>query len=93
MLKTLPTGLSGELLGEIMKSFMTFSGAICVAAICSAVPNASALVLEAQAPKSGSSLTIPIMLAVVVLCVVVGVVLRSFSRPQAAELSLNQRTK
>ena len=34
----------------------------------------------------------PIMSAVVVLCIVIGVVLQAFSKPPG-ELSLNQRTK
>jgi hypothetical protein len=75
-----------------MKSFMTFAGALSVAAVCLVAPNVSALAQVPQAPKSGSSLTIPIMLAAVVLCLVMGVVLRSFSKPPA-ELSLNQRTE
>jgi hypothetical protein len=45
-----------------------------------------------QVPKTGSSLTVPIILTAVVLCLVIGVVLRAFSK-RPAELSLNQRTK
>lgn len=75
-----------------MKSLMTCAGALCVAAICLVVPEASAMALAPQVPKTGSSLTVPIMLAVVVLCLVIGVALRAFSKPEA-ELSLNQRIK
>ena len=76
-----------------MKSFMTFAGTLCLAVVwVLAVPEASALALPPQLPKTGSSLTVPIMLAVVVLCLVLGVVLRAFSKPPG-ELSLNQRTK
>ncbi len=75
-----------------MKSLMTCAYAFCIAALCLVVPEASALAVTPQVPKTGSSLTVPIMLAVVVLCLVIGVVLRAFSRP-AAELSLNQQTK
>jgi hypothetical protein len=82
----------GELRGEIMKSYMPFAGPLCVAAVCLVVPNASALALAPKVPKTGSSLAIPIMLAAVALCLVIGVVLRSFSKPPA-ELSLNQWTK
>lgn len=76
-----------------MKSFMTFAGTLWLTVVWVLVlPEASALALPPQVPKPGSSLTAPIMLAVVVLCLVVGVVLRAFSKPPA-ELSLNQRTK
>jgi hypothetical protein len=69
----------GELRGEIMKSFMTFAGTLCLTVVWVLVlPEASALALPPQVPKPGSSLTAPIMLAVVV---------------PPAELSLNQRTK
>jgi uncharacterized membrane protein len=81
-----------ELGGEIMKSLMTCAYAFCVAAVCLVAPEASALAVAPQVPKTGSSLTLPIMLAAVVLCLVIGVVLRAFSKP-AAELSLNQQTK
>jgi len=73
-----------------MKSFRTLAGALCVAVVCLAAPEASAL--APQAPKASASLTIPIMLAAVVLCLVLGVVLRAFSKPPS-DLSLNQRTK
>lgn len=75
-----------------MKSLMTCAGALCVAAVCLVVPEASALTVAPQVLKTGTSLTVPIMLAAVVLCLVLGVVLRTFSKPPA-ELSLNQRTK
>jgi hypothetical protein len=75
-----------------MKSLMTCAGAFCVAAVCLVVPEASALGLTSQVPQTSSSLTVPIMVAAVVLCLVVGVALRAFSKPPA-ELSLNQRTK
>jgi hypothetical protein len=75
-----------------MKLRSTRAGALCVAAVCLLVPEASTLALAAQVPKTGSSVTIPVMLAAVVVCLVIGVVLRAFSKP-ASELSLNQRTK
>lgn len=75
-----------------MKSFMTFAGALCVAAVCLLVPEASALAAAPQVPKTGGFLTITIMLAAVVLCLVMGLVLRAFSKPPT-DLSLNQRTK
>jgi len=75
-----------------MKSLMTSAGALCVAAVCLLAPEASALALAPQAPKASASLTVPIMLAVVVLCLVLGVVLRAFSKPPS-DVSLNQRTK
>jgi len=76
-----------------MKSFMTFAGTLCLAVVwVLLLPEASALALAPQVPKPGSSLIVPIMLAVVVLCLVLGVVLRAFSKPPG-ELSLNQRTK
>jgi LPXTG-motif cell wall-anchored protein len=76
-----------------MKSLTTFAGTLCLAVVwVLLLPEASALALPAQLPKTGSSLTVPIMLGVVVLCLVIGVVLRAFSKPPA-ELSLNQRNK
>jgi hypothetical protein len=76
-----------------MKSFTSFAGTLCLAAVwVLALPEASALTLPLHLPKTSNSLTIPIMLATVVLCVVVGVALRAFSKPEV-ELSLNQRTK
>lgn len=76
-----------------MKSFMAFAVTICLATAWALIlPEASALALSPQVPKTASSVTIPIMLAVVVLCLVFGVVLRAFSKPPG-ELSLNQRTK
>ena len=76
-----------------MKSLMTFAATLCLVVVwVLALPEASALALTAQLQKTGSSLTVPIMVAVVVLCLVLGAVLRAFSKPPA-ELSLNQRTK
>lgn len=76
-----------------MKSLRGFAGTLCLPVVWVLVlPKASALALAPQVPKTGSSVTVPIMLAVVVLCLVVGVGLRAFSKP-ASELSLNQRTK
>lgn len=75
-----------------MKAFMTFAGALCVAAVCLLVPEVSALALAPQVAKPGSSLVVPVMIGAVVLCLVIGVVLRAFSKPPG-ELSLNQRTK
>jgi hypothetical protein len=77
----------------MMKSFTTFAGTLCLAVIwVLALPQASAMTLPLHLPKTSNSLTVPVMLAAVVLCVVVGVALRAFSKPPA-ELSLNQRTK
>ena len=57
-----------------------------------ALPEASAMTLPLHLPKTSNSLTVPFMLAAVVLCLVIGVALRAFSKPEA-ELSLNQKTK
>jgi len=76
-----------------MKSFRTVASALCMAVVSVFfVPEASALALPTEVPKASSSLTIPIMLGAVVVCLVIGVILRTFSKPPA-ELSLNQRTK
>lgn len=75
-----------------MKSLMTCAGVVCVAAVCLILPEASALARVPQVPKIGGFLTITIMLVAVVLCLVIGVVLRAFSKPPT-DLSLNQRTK
>ena len=76
-----------------MKSLMTFAGTLGLAvAWVLLLPEASALALPPQVPKTASSLTVPIMLAAVAACLVIGVVLRTFSKP-AAELSLNQKAK
>jgi len=77
-----------------MKSLRAFAGVLCLATVwVLALPEASALTLRLHLPRTSNSLTVPIMLAAVVLCVVIGVVLvRTFSKPPA-ELSLNQRTK
>ena len=75
-----------------MKSFMTFAGALCVTAVCLLRPEASALALTPQVAKTGSSLVVPVMIGAVVLCLVIGVALRAFSKPPG-ELRLNQRPK
>jgi hypothetical protein len=76
-----------------MKSLMTFAGTLGLAVVwVLLLPEASALALPPQVLKTGSPLTVPIMLAAVAVCLVIGVVLRAFSKP-AAELSLNQRAK
>ena len=76
-----------------MKSFMTFAGMLSLAVVWVLVlPEASAMTLSLHLPKTSNSLTVPIMFAAVVLCLVIGVALRAFSKPEA-ELSLNQRTK
>lgn len=76
-----------------MKSFTTFAGTLFLAVVWQlALPEASAMALPVHLPKTSNSLTVPIMLAAVVLCVVIGIGLRTFSKPEA-ELSLNQRTK
>lgn len=76
-----------------MKSLTTFAGTLCLAAVWVLVlPEASALALPQQVPKTGSHLTVPIMLAVVAVCLVIGGGLRAFSKPPA-DLTLNLRTK
>jgi hypothetical protein len=76
-----------------MKSFRTVAGALCLVVVSVLfLPEASALALSAEVPKTSSSLTIPIMLGAVAVCLVIGVILRAFSKPPA-ELSLDQRTK
>lgn len=75
-----------------MKSFMTFVGALGVAVVCLLTPEASALALSTQFMKTGGFLAIALVLGAVALCLVIGVVLRTFSKPPG-ELSLNQRTK
>jgi len=76
-----------------MKSFRTVTGALYLAVVwVLALPEASGLAQPPQVAKTSSSLTVPIMLGAVVLCLVIGVILRAFSKPPA-ELSLNQRTK
>ena len=75
-----------------MKSFMTFVGALGVAVVCFLTPEASALALSAQFLKTGGSLAIAVVLGVAALCLVIGVVLRAFSK-LPGELSLNQRAK
>ena len=75
-----------------MKSFMTCAGAICVAVFCLLAPEASAMALAPQFMKTGGFLAISVVLGVVVLCLVIGVVLRAFSK-SSSDLSLNQRTK
>jgi hypothetical protein len=74
-----------------MTSFKTFASTLCLAVVCLLdVPEASARELPNQLPKTASSLPVLIMFGL--LCLVIGVVLRAFSKP-AAELSLNQPTK
>jgi hypothetical protein len=76
-----------------MKSLRSFAVTFCLPVVWVLVlPKTSALALAPQVSKSAGSVTVPIMLGVVVLCLVVGVALRAFSKPEA-ELSLNQRTK
>jgi hypothetical protein len=75
-----------------MKSFITFAGALGVVVVCLLTPPASALALSTQFMKTGGFLAIAIVLGAVMLCLVIGVVLRAFSKPPG-ELSLNQRTK
>ena len=75
-----------------MKSFMTFAGALGVAVVCLLTPEASALALAPQFMKTGGFLAIALVLGAVALCLVIGLVLRAFSKPPG-ELSLNQRTK
>ena len=81
-----------ELRRAIMKSYLTFAGALCVAIVCLLTPEASALSASAQFMKTGGFLAIAAVLGAVVLCLMIGVALRSFSKPPT-DLSLNQRTK
>lgn len=75
-----------------MKSFLNFMGTLCVAVVCLLTPEASAMALAPQFMKTGGFLAIAVVLGGVLLCLVIGVGLRSFSKP-SAELSLNQRKK
>jgi hypothetical protein len=75
-----------------MKSLMIFAGALGVVVVCLLTPEASAVALSTQFMKTGGFLAIAAVLGAVLLCLVIGVVLRAFSRPPG-ELSLNQRTK
>jgi len=75
-----------------MKSLMTCAGALCVAVVCLLAPEASALALAPQSMKTGGFLAISVVLGVVALCLVIGLVLRAFSKPPS-DLSLNQRVK
>jgi hypothetical protein len=75
-----------------MKSFMTCAGAIGVAVFCLLAPEASAMALAPQFMKTGGFLAISVVLAIVAACLVIGLVLRAFSKPPT-DLSLNQRTK
>ena len=75
-----------------MKSFTTFAGTLTLAVVwVLAVPETSAMTLPLHLPRTSNSLTVPIMLAAVVLCLGIGIGLRAFSKPEA-ELSLNQRS-
>jgi hypothetical protein len=75
-----------------MKSLMTCAGALCVAVVCLLVPEASALSLAPQGMKTGGFLAISVVLGVVAVCLVIGLILRAFSKPPS-DLSLTQRTK
>jgi hypothetical protein len=46
----------GELRGQIMKSLMTYAGALCVAVVCLLAPEASALALAPPSMKTGGFL-------------------------------------
>ena len=74
-----------------MKSLMTFAGVLCIALVCLFAPEA-ALALAPQFMKTGGFLPISVVLAIVAACLVLGLVLRAFSKPPT-DLSLNQRTK
>jgi len=75
-----------------MKSLMTCAGVLCIALVCLLAPEASALALAPQFMKTGGFLPISVVLAIVAACLVIGLVLRAFSKPPT-DLSLNQRTK
>ena len=75
-----------------MESRMTYAGALCVAVFCLLAPEASAMALAPQFMKTGGFLAISIVVGVVALCLIIGVVLRAFSK-SSSDLSLNQRTK
>ena len=81
-----------ELRGAIMKSYLIFAGALCVAIVCLLTPEASALPASAQFMKTDGFVAIAAVLGAVVLCLMIGMALRSFSKPPT-DLSLNQRTK
>ncbi len=75
-----------------MTSLKGFASTLWLAVVSVVVPpEASALELPNHLTKGGISLPLLIVLGVV-CCLVIGVVLRAFSKP-AAELSLNQPTK
>ena len=68
------------------KSFTTFADMLCVPLVwVLALPEASAMTLPLSLPKTSNSLMVPIMLAAVVLCVVIGVALRASSKPERIE--------
>jgi len=75
-----------------MKSYMTFAGALCVGVLCLLAPEASALVQAPQFMKTGGFLAITPVLGAVLLCLVIGMALRSFSKAPRG-LSINLRTK
>ncbi len=75
-----------------MKSLMTCAGPLCVAVVCLLAPEASALALAPQFMKTGGFLPISVVLGVVAACLVIGLVLRAFSK-RPSNLSINQRTK
>jgi len=76
-----------------MKSFRSLTGGLGLAVVwVFLLPEASAFALAPQAPQAGGSLTVSIMFAAVVLCLVLGVALRAFSKP-SSDLSLVQRVK
>ena len=74
-----------------MRFVTTCGGALC-AAVCLLAPEASALALAPQFMKTGGFVPISVALGVVAVCLVIGLVLRAFSKP-SSDLSLNQRTK
>jgi hypothetical protein len=84
--------ISEKLRGEIMKSLMTCAGVLCVALVCLLAPEASALARAPQFMKTGGFLPISVVLGIVAACLVIGLVLRAFSK-SPTDLSLNQRTK
>jgi len=75
-----------------MKSLTTCAGPLCLAIVCLLAPEASAMTLAPQFMKTGGFLAISVVLGAVALCLVIGVMLRAFSKPPS-DLSLSQPRK
>ena len=88
--ESVPRANAGDHTGEVMKLFKVLASPLFVATLCMlAVPGAAGE-SAVRLPARISSLSIFITLAV--LCLVVGLGLRAFSKPPA-DLSINQTKK